>query len=169
MILTTFNLTDSSGNEIYSRLQISPAQSGFAYSGSVVSADAIHVLIDKAPASVQLIPNSYTVQGFGRNTETRFFITLPTGSDGTTQSAANYIVDFPQGVTWPLTASYALTALTASYALTGGSGGGSGSAYPYVTQSDFGGGAPPYTPPGPQIAFDTSNGAAWNYFNGQWN
>jgi hypothetical protein len=92
MIETIFDLTDSSGKQLYTRLAITPQYSGFAYSGSIVSADSIELRELSAAASVPLVPNSYNVRLFGNNTVTQFNFSLPTGSDNTTQSAANFLV-----------------------------------------------------------------------------
>ncbi len=84
-------MVDSTDNQLYTRLHISPVQSGFAYSGSIITADAVVARQEDAPVPVPLVPNSYVVQCFGRNTQSTFNMTLPTSSDGTTQSAINFI------------------------------------------------------------------------------
>jgi hypothetical protein len=145
MITCIFDLTDSSGHQLYTRLHVTPVCHGFNYSGSIISADAIIVHESGSQVSMPLVPNSYAVRLYGRNNETQFNISLPTASDYTTISAANYIVNWlPDDCNQ--TASYALFAGTASYALYaangGGGGGGSGSVQVYN-----GTGAYPATPP----------------------
>lgn len=169
MIVTTFDLTDSSGTQLYTRLHISPYQYGFNYSGSVVSADSIVLYESGSVATVSLVPNSYQVRLHGRNAETIFDITLPTGSDHTTQSAANFITSSPQGQ-YPFTASNALTAVTSSYAVTASyayNGGGAGSMQ--VFSANYSGSAPTFTPSTPPaIAIDNTNGYVYWYYNGVW-
>ena len=164
MIWTTFDLTDSSGNQLFTRLQISPANSAFAYDGVIIAADTVHLPECSGAASVSLVPNAYAVQCFGRNAETRFFINLPVTIDNTSASAVNYMITDP--CQYPVSSSYAVTS---SYALNGG-GGGSGSAYNYVTAGAWGAGnAPAYTPVGTTVATNTSDNTVWWYYGGQWN
>jgi hypothetical protein len=156
MIWTTFNLTDSEGNELYTTLHISPSWSGFAYDGTIVTSDTICAKEQYGSVSLPLVPNSYVVQAFGRNSSTRFYIALPLTIDNTTASAVDYIT--MSACDYIPSSSYAVTA---SYALNGG-GGGSGSGFPYVTASNLAGAQPPI-PPGPQLYQDTSNGQMWFY------
>lgn len=175
MINTIFNLTDASGNELFTRIHIQPYNVPAAYSGSIISADAVIVRELYQSCSVNLVPGSYACRLFGRNTTSEFIISLPTSSDGTTASASDYLVNYPAQEQF--TASYAQSAgtavsssyaVTASYALNGGGGGGGTSG---VTASNFGGIKPNFTPPGgaAMLAIDTSTGDLWYYYSGDWN
>ena len=129
MINVVFDLVDSAGKQLYTRLHISPYETGFNYSGSIVSADSIVVHEQGKQAVVELVPNSYQVRCWGKNADTSFNIILSSSLDNTTQSASNWIYNFVPNCYNNGTASYAYYAgsssyaLTASYALNGGGGG----------------------------------------------
>lgn len=127
MINCTFDLKDSGGNELFTKLFISPAIAPIGYSSSIVSNDSVIVLEKGAAITASLIPNTYNVRAIGFNTETNFLITLPTAIDNQTVNAKDYIVTvIPSASFAAATAISSSYALTASYALNGG-GGGSGS------------------------------------------
>jgi len=157
MIYTIFDLTDSSGAQLYTKLHISPQQFGFSYSGSIVSADTICVRELREAAGVPLVPNNYRVSLYGRNCATTFDISLPTASDNTTQSAVNFIVDYASNE-YPNSASYAISSMTAANG---------------NFCANYGGQAPNFTPASGSmaIAVDTSTTPPqmWFYYLNTWN
>jgi hypothetical protein len=173
MIQTIFDLVDSSGKQLYTKLVISPDYYGFAYSSSVVSADSIYLHECGASASISLIPNSYSIRLFGNDATTQFNICLPTSSDNTTQSAANFVVSWSPN-NYSATASYSIsagTAVSSSYALTASYSLNSGIGAIYA--ANYLGSFPTFTPNitsgSGAMAIDISNGAIYYYYNSQWN
>lgn len=152
MIWTIFDLIDSAGNQLYTRLHVSPAWDGFAYDGEIITKDTVIVKQFAGPVGVPLVPNSYIVQGFGRNADTRFNIALPIALDNTTQSAVNFIT--MNACDQVPTSSYAFSA---SFAATGPG------TVTYATASNLSGSAPTSVPGFPQFYQDTSNSNVWYY------
>jgi len=96
MITVNFDLIDSSANEIFSRLIITPASGPIVYNSQVVTNDDITAIERGSIVSVPLVPNAYTVRLIGINTTSEFYINLPSSIDNTTVNVKDYIVlNFP--------------------------------------------------------------------------
>ena len=108
MINVYFDITDSSGNQLYTRIHISPFNTPLPYNGAVISSDAVLLRELTSPAFIELVPNSYEVKLLGRNVVSQFILTLPPSSDGTTVSASAFMASMPPYA--GLTASYAVQA-----------------------------------------------------------
>ena len=160
---------DSAGRQAYSKLRISPYGTPSAYSGSIITADSIVIKEPGQSCSVALAPATYSVRAMGRNCESDFLCYFPSSLDGTTASAAEYIVT--QISDCNFTASYALTAgsasyaVTSSYALNAAGGWPSESFFP----GNWYGNLPTASCPSPMgVAVDTSTGDISWFYNNAW-
>lgn len=116
MVNVQFDFRDSTGNEIYSKVIISP-NTPIAYSSSIVTSDAVIVLEKGQAVTVPLAPNTYGIRLIGFNAETEFNISIPSLAEGTTVNAKDYIVsEIPSTNYNAASASYAQFAVSASYA-----------------------------------------------------
>jgi hypothetical protein len=95
MINVYFDLVDSSNAQLFMHVLITPYGTPCAYSGSVVSSDAIRLHYVNAPVTASLVPNTYAVRYCGRVTESEFLINLPSSSDGQSVTASAYLVACP--------------------------------------------------------------------------
>jgi hypothetical protein len=132
MINTVFNLLDSNGNAIYTKLFISAVVCPLAYSSSIREDNLIPYSYNGTPLTISLAPNTYIINPLGLKP---FTISLPLAADNTTVNASNYVVSVNPTVNYnAATASFAQFAMTASYVSGGGGGSGAtlttGSTYP---------------------------------------
>ena len=97
MITCQFDLTNSSGKLLYTRIHISPINAPISYNSTIVSCDSVQVHdIKQASVSIDLVPNYYQVRFLGWNTQTEFIIYLPASEDGNIVNACDYIVACPE-------------------------------------------------------------------------
>jgi len=108
MITVYFDIVDSAGGQLFTRLHITPFNSPLPYNGQVVSSDSISLRDICSPVTCSLVPNFYEVTLFGRNTKSQFILNLPTSSDDQTVSASAFMVGCPPYAGF--TASYATVA-----------------------------------------------------------
>lgn len=117
MVNVQFDFQDSNGNEIYSKVIISPAIAPIAYSSSIITSDSVTVIEKGQATTVSLVPNTYNVRLIGFNTTTEFLISVPSMAEGTTIRARDYLASvIPSANYNAVSSSYAQFALSASYA-----------------------------------------------------
>jgi len=110
MISVIFNLTDSSGKQLYTKVHLSPDFTPFTYSGSIILSNTVFVHDIGASTSINLVPGFYDCRLYGTNCESQFRLYFPDSLDYTTVYAADYMVNEP----------YPCPSTTCSYAITAG-------------------------------------------------
>lgn len=155
MISTLFDISDASGNVLYTKIHISPIDPPLTYNGSIIAADPVLAKdLKSAAAYVPLVPGNYLVQFVGKITRTEFTISLPSSIDNTTASAAAYVVNYDSDYENNTTASFAISA---GNGMTAFSSNGAGTSPTGSLAYPVGG------------AIDSSTGRIWWWYLGQWN
>ena len=114
MIYTYIDILKADGSATYGELLISPINSPFAYSGSVVvGSNTIELNEQGNGVYVNLVPTAYTIRLGGYNSETQFIADLTNVADNTTASISNYIVSQPPTPIY--TSSYSLAGPWVNY------------------------------------------------------